>query len=265
MSQQAFGTEEMFNEISMEFKIKINEIFGSNLMFAFICGGVGKGYATDFTHDIDMFICLNNNLSGTQEKEFKDFYLNIHQVYGLTPDHLDPGEITTYGNLCQTLNFLEQLKINLTIRTYEEYEAIVRGEILSGKIGLTTGPNLNLLASLKRRCRGYPAQWRKQILAEVSIKRFTSEQIVLLEEILELLEKLEKNLLSFPDKLRLNHSIKHFKDDYSLYSTKHYLNSNVIRKLRKLDINFLFELFVIYLAQVTRERKARSYSYVHVG
>lgn len=48
-------------EVSSQFQLKIKEIFEENLVFAFIYGGLAKGYALTSDHDIDMLICLKKS------------------------------------------------------------------------------------------------------------------------------------------------------------------------------------------------------------
>ena len=160
-----FVEETTVEKISDEFKQKTKEIFQENLVFAFIFGGIAKGYAKDVSHDIDMFICLSDR-NNEQESKFRAFYFAIHNKFNLTPDYTDPGEVVSLSELKNSLFLLENMKISPVMKAYKEYEAIVWGDVFAGKIISPVG-NIKLLESIQQQCATYPDKWRANILTQM--------------------------------------------------------------------------------------------------
>nr|MBI1231922.1 hypothetical protein [Cytophagales bacterium] len=167
-------TPEIVTNVEKEFQEAVTRIFGDNLHFAFIFGGIAKGYAKDFSHDVDMFVCLNEANAG-QESAFRAFYFELHERYGFAPDPTDPGEIATIEKLRRHLDLLNRTKIRLTIEGYDEYEAIVWGDMFAGKVTAETG-DLDALAEVQTECSDYPAQWRQDILDAIDPAVLESEK-----------------------------------------------------------------------------------------
>ena len=160
------------NDIYREFELEIKNIFGENLIFGFIFGGFSKGYATN-KHDIDMFICLENR-NDEQEKKFQEFYFRLHNKFGLPPDFIDPGEITTLNHLADVVKLLKAYQIRRVVRTFDEYEAIVWGDIFSGEVSCIVG-DASAFQSIQNACLEFPAQWRAQLLKLVDQKTLEAE------------------------------------------------------------------------------------------
>lgn len=144
------------------FQEKMKDIFGTNLIFAFICGGFSKGYANE-NHDIDTFICLQKH-SDKQVEKYIEWYFNVHKYYNLPADYTDPGEVVEFDYLLSSLEILKNFEFNtLEVKDYKLYESIVWGDMLSDKIIGMTG-DLDTLGKLQKQCFGYPEVWKKQVL-----------------------------------------------------------------------------------------------------
>lgn len=182
------------SRIASEFQHTVQTIFKDNLEFAFIFGGVAKGYA-DATHDIDMFVCLNER-DKYSEQHFRRWYFGIHRRVGLVPDYGDPGEIMSLAELVEKLDFLDELQITLTIRSYYAYEAIVWGDVLAGTTIGEVG-DFDLLQKLKNRCAPFPERWKSQILAQLPQGHQLSNQppLYLFEHFVTYLKEGRKNHL----------------------------------------------------------------------
>lgn len=170
-------TPEIISAVEDEFKASVTAIFGDNLRFAFIFGGIAKGYAKDFSHDVDMFLCLKER-NAQQKEEFRKFYFEVHERYGFKNDPIDPGEIVTLEQLRDSLDLLKRIKIRLAIESYQEYEAIVWGDLFAGKVSAQTG-DLETLKSIQDECQAYPERWRRDILGAIDPDIYQREQEVL--------------------------------------------------------------------------------------
>jgi len=158
-------------EISIEFQLKIKEIFESNLVFGFIYGGLAKGYGLTRDHDIDMLVCLKN-LDQSQIDRFREFYYNIHEKYEYTADtelswdakiSNAPREFVTFTEILDILNRMNDLKISLIIKYFKEYEAIVVCDIFAGQVIAKTG-DVKMLELVQSYCEKFPSEWRKEII-----------------------------------------------------------------------------------------------------
>lgn len=87
--------------ISNIFKKEVSEIFGNNLLFAFIFGSVAKLKArlnTTNASDLDTFICLKEIDEG-QIKRFYQWLIKFQYMSGLKPDFDYLAEIVTQDQL----------------------------------------------------------------------------------------------------------------------------------------------------------------------
>lgn len=166
-------------EIYREFSEQVTRCFGQNLHFAFIFGGMAKGYATNLEHDIDMFVCLKHR-DDRQEGEFLKFYFATHDKYRFKADPKDLVEFATYEEIEGVIHYLDDLFIAKVMETYQSYESVVWGDIFSGKVEAKTG-DLVLLANLQSRCAKYPEKWRKDILSFLTEPDFLQEGRLVLE------------------------------------------------------------------------------------
>lgn len=159
----------IIEEILAEVQIKLKEIFKSNMLFGFVCGGFSKGYA-DENHDVDIVVCLKDNLSKETEEEYLQWYFDLHKRYKIKPDYNYPGEIITYERLMNTLDILKTLKLTLKIDDVPTKKAIIWADMITSKTAAETGSNLELLYKLKTEFAKYPAKWKKEVLALISDK-----------------------------------------------------------------------------------------------
>lgn len=72
--------KELVDKLQFEFKAEIAKIFGDNLLFAFIGGGIAKGYA-DYDHDIDAIV-VQKKYNETQAKDYQRFFYALHKKFG---------------------------------------------------------------------------------------------------------------------------------------------------------------------------------------
>lgn len=151
-------------KILSEVKIKLNEIFGNEMIFGFVCGGFSKGYA-DENHDVDIFVCLKNDLQIEKEKIYLLWYFDLHKRYGIKPDFDYPGEIVTYKKLIRVLEKLKYLKLTLKIEDILTKKAIIWADMITSKTAAETGSSLKLLYKLKKEYGKYPNQWKQEVLS----------------------------------------------------------------------------------------------------
>lgn len=151
-------------KILSEVKIKLNEIFGDEMIFGFVCGGFSKGYA-DENHDVDIFVCLKNDLQTEKEKIYLLWYFDLHKRYGIKPDFDYPGEIVTYKKLIRVLEKLKYLKLTLKIEDVLTKKAIIWADMITSKTAAETGSSLKLLYKLKKEYGKYPNQWKQEVLS----------------------------------------------------------------------------------------------------
>lgn len=114
-----------------QFKKKVVEIFGRNLIFAFICGGFARKKVCQ-KNDLDMFVCVRK-LSVEKKLDFHRWYLLTHLQYGFKPDAYFGEEIMTYGKLLREINKVKNCRPVLIIYNRNIYDGIVWAGMLSGK------------------------------------------------------------------------------------------------------------------------------------
>ncbi len=157
----------IIDEILAETKSTLEAIFKNEMLFGFVCGGFSKGYA-DENHDVDIFVCLNNDPAREIERRYLKWYFDLHKRYRLKPDYDYPGEIVTYNKLVKSLEMLKNFKLTLKINSIRIKEAIIWADMITGKTVAETGRNLNMLHVLKIKYSKYPERWKKEILALIS-------------------------------------------------------------------------------------------------
>jgi len=157
----------IIEEILAEVKIKLSTIFKDEMLFGFVCGGFSKGYA-DENHDVDIFVCLKNELPKKIEEEYLQWYFDLHKKYGIKPDYDYPGEIVTYNRLMNTLNILKTLKLTLEIKEVQTKKAIIWADMITSQTAAETGSRLNLLYELKSQFQIYPDKWKGEVLESIS-------------------------------------------------------------------------------------------------
>ncbi|MBU4338949.1 hypothetical protein KKB43_00845 [Patescibacteria group bacterium] len=155
------------NEILSEVQSGLNEIFGDNLLFGFVCGGFSKGYA-DKEHDIDTFVCLRQQKTEKEYEEYLRWYFALHKKYGVNPDYDYPGEVVTYDYLIETLSILKTLVLTLEIKEVKTKKAIIWADMITSKTAGHVGTRLELLHKLKCEYGKYPDKWKQEVLAMVS-------------------------------------------------------------------------------------------------
>lgn len=160
---------EIINKILREVKIGLTDIFGTDLIFGFVCGGFSKGYA-DKNHDVDVFACLKRKISRKSEERYLRWYFGLHERYGLKPDYNYPGEIMTLKKLIRTLKILKTLKLTLEIKDVPTKKAIIWADMITGRTKAETGFDLELFHILKRKYKKYPNQWKREILSLIPEK-----------------------------------------------------------------------------------------------
>lgn len=152
---------ETIKSVYAEVRSAVPEIFGANLAFAFIFGGFAKGYAVR-DQDCDIFICLKAD-HPEQIARFRHWYFDLHDRYGLTPDRNDPGEIMVLDDLVRRLSNLRNIEIRPVIETFDDYETIVWGDVMTDQKAVLLG-DTGILADCMQICEGLPQAWRRALL-----------------------------------------------------------------------------------------------------
>lgn len=152
--------------LSMEFQIAIPKIFGSNLVFGFIGGGLAKGYA-DYSHDIDMaVICKERN--PTHDENYKEFFYTLHEKYGFKTENnptidISFGIASDIDKLHSMLNILDHLTVTPIVQSFDTFEAVVWGDMMSSTVIGLTG-DVQYFKTVQNKCATYKDRWRKQII-----------------------------------------------------------------------------------------------------
>lgn len=149
--------------ISEQVRIGLPRIFGDNLVFGFVCGGIAKGYADNF-HDIDTFSCVRSLPDPQTEDAYYRWYFELHREFGLPPDFDYPGEVVTLERLSRVLKILKTLKLTLSIDSVDTKKAIIWTDMITGGIAGRTGQEQDLLDAIIAEYGIYPAQWKREIL-----------------------------------------------------------------------------------------------------
>ena len=158
---------EIINTILEEVKIKLNEIFGGQMLFCFVCGGFSKGYA-DENHDVDIVVCLSKEATREMADKYLQWYFDLHNRYGIKPDHNHPGLVVTQKELLDTLEILKTLKLTLKINDVKTMEAIIWADMIASQTAAETGSDLALLYRLKNELQKYPEHWKQEVLSLIS-------------------------------------------------------------------------------------------------
>lgn len=159
----------IIEEILAEVEEKLETIFKDNMLFGFVCGGFSKGYA-DENHDVDTFICLENEPTKETEEEYLKWYFDLHKRYRVKPDYDYPGVIITRSKLIKTLNILKTLKLTLEIKDVWTKRAIIWADMITSDTAAETGTDLDLLYKLKFEYKDYPNKWKNEVLELISDK-----------------------------------------------------------------------------------------------
>ena len=158
---------ETIERILSEVMVKLEDIFGENMLFGFVCGGFSNGYA-DKNHDVDIFVCLRSEPTKEVGDEYLQWYFDLHKRYGLKADYDYLGEIVIYEKLAETLAILKDLKLTLQIESVQTKKAIIWADMITSKTASETGSDLGLLYRLKRKYKKYPKQWKREVLALIT-------------------------------------------------------------------------------------------------
>lgn len=155
--------QEMCSRICAEVQEGVARIFGDNLVFGFVCGGVAKGYA-DTSHDIDLVVCTNSPADEATMNSYYDWYFDLHQRHNLPPDYDYPGEVITCQQFTDTLKLLTDLELTLQISEVRVKKAIIWGDMITGGIDGKVG-NIELIDQIIETYKNEPARWKEQVLA----------------------------------------------------------------------------------------------------
>lgn len=159
-------------KIICRFEADVPALIGHSLLFGFIFGGFAKGYAT-WNHDIDMLVCLQEWERDTAER-FRQWYLAMHEEFGLPPDHDDPGEVLTIADLVARLSFLERTPLRREIETYYEYESILWADVIAEAKVAIIGDKA-ALESVELRCKALARRWRSEVARMLGVAEDDSE------------------------------------------------------------------------------------------
>lgn len=149
-----------YNTITNLFRYRVKEIFGSNLVFAFIGGSFAK-FKMRRESDIDMFICINKK-DDIKKNNFIKWYLKIHKDNGLKPDKRFFAEVVTIKELDTALKYIKNYKPTFLIQERKLYDAFIWiGMIIASKIGFI-GQKKPFI-DRKKKAREIIRIWRKNL------------------------------------------------------------------------------------------------------
>lgn len=113
--------------IIKEFIRKTHEVFGTNLIFAFIFGSFAKQNArfkTTNASDLDTFICLQNK-NPEQIQIYNRWIIQFQWKIGLKPDLDYPSEIVTINDLEENFNAATSKILNSSLNNEEIFDSII--------------------------------------------------------------------------------------------------------------------------------------------
>lgn len=126
--------KEKYVIIANLFQRRVKEIFGNDLIFAFISGSFAK-FKLRKKSDIDMFICVRKR-NNIRNKNFIKWYLKIHKDHGLRPDRKFFAEIVVIKELDMALKYIKKFRPIFLIQERKLYDAFIWiGMIAASKIG----------------------------------------------------------------------------------------------------------------------------------
>lgn len=167
MKQYDYLPSRAVREIVQQFEPAVPEFFGDTLVFGFIFGGFAKGYATA-SHDIDMLVCVQEARDPSVH-QFRTWYYDVHQKFGLQPDCIDFGETLVEADLLKRLTLLEATPLRHEIETYYEYESILWCDVISGpKIGVVG--DAHAVSEYEARCSALMERWRDEAIIMLGIR-----------------------------------------------------------------------------------------------
>lgn len=152
--------------IFVDVRESLDEIFGENLLFGFVCGGIANGYA-DYGHDIDIFVCVDGDVSNDKLEKYYNWYFKLHSQYNLPPDKDYPGEIVSKEKLMKTLGLLNDLDLKLKVTRIDIKEAIIWCDMITGGIEAITG-SIRELMNIRNSYGHHPDQWKQKVLSQIS-------------------------------------------------------------------------------------------------
>ncbi|MEK7460341.1 MAG: aldehyde dehydrogenase family protein [Patescibacteria group bacterium] len=127
--------------VSEEFTKRVNEIFGSDLAFAYIFGSFARGRDKGFS-DIDTFICVNKNVQ-EQIDVYIQWIFQISELFGKIPDFVYPAEIVNINDLRPALDALSKITLSSSYNPSYTYDAMVWAHSLSNtKIAVINEENI---------------------------------------------------------------------------------------------------------------------------
>ena len=118
-----YSPEQKQLALSTQFKKIVQQIFGEELVFAYIFGSFASGKDTPFS-DIDTLICVRNRKS-QHVKEYLQWLFFIHELFGRIPDLKYPSEIITLDEISKASNVIQTLSLKATKNEIEKYDAMV--------------------------------------------------------------------------------------------------------------------------------------------
>lgn len=140
------------------------QIFGDNLAFAFVFGSIAKGREKKGS-DIDMFVCTEEEPSNQQKDDFFNFYMKLHNEYGLIPDMEYPGEVVSLEFLHKNIAHIQSWIPHSEIATYREFEAVFWTAVLAER-KIAVVDKLSVLCDLECRCNALVKKWKRMAASE---------------------------------------------------------------------------------------------------
>ena len=118
-----YSPEQKRLALSAQFQKIVQQIFGEELVFAYIFGSFASGKDTSFS-DIDTLICVRNRKS-QHVKEYLQWLFFIHELFGRIPDIKYPSEILTFEEINHASNVIQTLSLKAIKNGVEKYDAMV--------------------------------------------------------------------------------------------------------------------------------------------
>jgi hypothetical protein len=125
---------EQLQSVTDSLRLFCQSVFPEGVAFGFVCGSSAE-YGR-LHSDIDVLVCVDA-LTETERQSFVDWYYQQHEIHGVRPDEVYPGELMLYEELVAALETAEVSVPSVRIINSEVYDGLVWAGMLSGpKAGL---------------------------------------------------------------------------------------------------------------------------------
>jgi predicted nucleotidyltransferase len=165
------------------FRIKVEEIFGSNLVFAYIFGSYARNREKNYS-DVDTLVCVNKKVTA-QSRKFIELMFEVSEVFGKVPDFLYPAEMVTLSDIKKAVDGFSDLTLNATMNSSTAYDSMIWLHSLShykmavvGEKNIPAGWEKVFPANSTRLLKSFLADFRATFGKKGSIERYYKQNEV---------------------------------------------------------------------------------------